>query len=212
MFLLICANTTGAQTGTVLEQGTNIPLQNALVSLKSTGDLVLTDVQGRFEFAGSPVRYGISKHIKANPVTFHNGILNIFSLKPSFVLEIYKPDGTRITKIKSQSRIVDFNSYIKSSYLYILQISIESSVYIMNVVSSSGHLTVASPNSSVLNSSTNLRQHAHTFAGKDTLIVSKYLYTPVSQAVAAVNTIYLSMPATPPPPPGMKSVTGGGCS
>ena len=200
-----------SQTGTVLEQGTNAPLKNAIVSLKSTGDMVLTDALGRFDFSSAPVVYNAPKHISHNPVTFSNGILRTDSYKSrgSFTVEIYYPDGTRIYRLEPQSHKVKLASHLNKSSIYIVKVKVESGIYLLKIISASGRFSSSAV--------TPLRRYANTsthpknarILATDTLVASKYLYTPVYKPVAGNNVIHLTKPSSPPPPPGMKSIPGG---
>jgi formylglycine-generating enzyme required for sulfatase activity len=214
---IIFLTLTYAQTGTVLEQGTNKPLQNALVSLKSSGALVLTDAQGKFDFSGSPVIHGKKLGYAVNPVTIKNNKLILSIEKDNTVMSgsIYNLNGKKIADLFK-------GTYNKGSFSYnisklnnshsfmILKVSLDNTSFTIPLVTQSPSLTVALSHSSVTSSSSlKFSKSSQSAQTTDTLIVSKYLYTPVIQPIAATNKIYLTKPSTPPPPPGMKSIPGG---
>lgn len=204
-----------SQTGTVHDAGTKTPLKNATVALKSTGALVLTDEQGRFEFSNTSVIYETLKKVNNNPVFFHNGILNIHNDRKSSVhVDIYKPNGKKITSLTTESFSVNLSPYIISSSMYILRVDIESTTYLLKIISSPSNqlISIASPSPTVSSSprlNTSNTQSGSLQQANDTLTVSKYLYTPAIHPVTTTNTIYLTKPLTPPPPPGMKAISGG---
>jgi len=217
LLLLLFFAITYAQTGTVLEQGTNKPLQNALVSLKSSGALVLTDAQGKFDFSGSPVIYGKKSVGSVIPVAMKNNKLILSIEKDNTFMSgsIYTINGKKLADLfkgtyNKGSFSYDISKLNISQSFMILNFSLDNNSFSIPLVTHSSSLTVALSHASVTSSS-NLKISKSFQAAQttDTLIVSKYLYTPVFQPIAATNKIYLTKPSTPPPPPGMKSIPGG---
>jgi len=147
------------QTGTVFEQGTNKPLQNALVTLKSSGDLVLTDAQGKFDFAGSPVIIGKKNICSAIPVIMKNNKLVLSIEKDNTVINgcIYNLNGKKIADLFNGTHNKGSFSYdiskLKISHSFmILKVSLDNSSFSIPLVTQSPGLTVAMSHSSVISS------------------------------------------------------------
>lgn len=209
--LLVFSVTAFTQSGTVLEQGTNTPLQNAIVSLKSTGGLLLTDAQGHFNFSSSPV---IHKGIRKNEnklFSLRNGVLNFQQEKGSFPaeIEVYCPNGVRLTKIVAHSENVDLSNFLKSSSLYLLKIRLKESVCLFSVIADGRSYSIGG-NPVIRKAAQNAIFSGKKSAIPDTLITSKYGYEHEITLITANNiTIYLSKINGEIIPPGMKSIPGG---
>jgi formylglycine-generating enzyme required for sulfatase activity len=93
----------------------------------------------------------------------------------------------------------------------IVQLKINKTNYITKILP----LAVRQPFSrpavaSLFSSSPDVRQSGHlAVSSPDTLLVSKYLYTPQTTPVTATVAVLLQKPSTPPTPPGMKTIPGG---
>jgi formylglycine-generating enzyme required for sulfatase activity len=200
-------------TGTVLDADTKAPLKNALVSLKSTGDLVLTNENGVFTLTKTAVStIKMKQPVPAAPFTIQRNNLQLTISTPNTPVQlvvlnlngqiVYKTTKT----LQSGSHNIDLSKALSTSAIYILDITINKTKFVTRLFPSSRLPIFASSSSQC--SSSRLPAFASS-STLDTLIVSKYLYTPQTTPVAATITVLLQKPATPPPPPGMKAIPGG---
>ncbi len=203
-----------AQTGTVIDNDTGEPLQNALVSLKSTGDLVLTDADGKFEFPGSAVSSGKLNRAYQQFISFRKNtlVLSVTQANTAIAIQLFTANGRKIADVVKGTfhpgmHAFNLSGFLTSSNLIIARVHRGNEVITFPLIISSSLISTprlslcssVSPMSSVVNSSS------------ETLIVSKYGYTPLYYEITSTDavTIKLTKPATPPPPPGMKPIPGG---
>jgi formylglycine-generating enzyme required for sulfatase activity len=200
-------------TGTVLDAGTNLPLKNALVSLKSTGDLVLTNESGTFSITKSEVNNRRMKQtVPAAPFTIqrYNLQLTISTPNTPVQLVVLNLNGQVIYKttktLQPGSHNFDLTKAITINSTNIVQVKINKTIYTTKILP----LAVRPSSGPIVSFSPAVRQSGSlAVSSTDTLLVSKYLYTPQTTAVTATNTISLQKPTTPPPPPGMKAIPEG---
>ena len=208
---LLSVATTLAQTGTVLDNADEAPLQNAIVSLKSTGALVLTDEEGKFEFPGSAVTVEQKTRL-SHSISFNHGMVSFTIDKNAtpVTIQLFTMNGRKVADIADKifsSGQHTLNFPANGTNLYVLKVRIgrTTTIHRLLTLASSGHPAVVS---SVFRAVAPSGPRA-VASTPDTLIVSKYLYTPKMQPLADNNTIKLTKPSTPPPPPGMKPIPGG---
>jgi formylglycine-generating enzyme required for sulfatase activity len=200
-------------TGTVLDAGTNLPLKNALVSLKSTGDLVLTNENGTFSLTKSEVStIKMNQTVPAVPFTIQRNNLQLTISTPNTPvhLVVLNLNGQVIFKttktLQPGSHNFDLTKALTINATHIVQVKIDKTIYTTKILP----LAVRPSSGPIVSFSPAVRQSGSlAVSSSDTLIVSKYLYTPQATPVTATNTISLQKPATPPPPPGMKVIPGG---
>jgi formylglycine-generating enzyme required for sulfatase activity len=200
-------------TGTVLDAETNLPLKNALVSLKSTGDLVLTNENGTFSLTKSEVSTTkMNQTVPAAPFTIQRNNLQLTISTPNTPVQlvVLNLNGQVVYKAKKNlqpgSHNFDLSKSLSSDAIYILDITINKNRFVTRLFPSSRLPVIAS--SSSQRPSSRLPAFA-TSSSPDTLIVSKYLYTSQTTPVTATISVLLQKLATPPPPPGMKAIPGG---
>lgn len=211
-FLLLTA--TFAQTGTVLDQATNDPIQNAIVALKSTGALVLTDEEGKFEFSGASVTTRRVTASSTLPVTFRRNAVQFEITEPNTPVSIrlYTANGrmaTEVTKGTFQPGTHTLPFSLSTTNLWIASITIGNKSIVTPILRHSFTPTLQHPITPTLQHPNTPTPRYSNTQNADTLTVSKYAYTPKTQPLSDDNTIKLTKPEEPPPPPGMKSIPGG---
>jgi formylglycine-generating enzyme required for sulfatase activity len=199
-------------TGTVLDADTKLPLKNALVSLKSTGDLALTNENGTFSLTKTSVNI-IKTNQTAPVVPFtlngHHLLLNIVNPNTTVQLVVLNLNGQIIYKVNKTyqpgSHYTDLSKSLSTNSTHIFQLKINKTNYITKVLP----LAVRPSGSPMVFSQAVRLSGSLAVSSPDTLIVSKYLYTPQTTPVTATITVLLQKPTTSPPPPGMKAIPGG---
>ncbi|HEX2957869.1 MAG TPA: T9SS type A sorting domain-containing protein, partial [Chitinispirillaceae bacterium] len=128
-------------TGTVLDADTKLPLKNALVSLKSTGDLVLTNENGIFSLMKTEVNT-IKKSRSASiaPFKLNRNQLQLNISNPNTPVQIVILNLTgqlvyKTTKIlQSGFHNFDLSKFLSTNSTYILQIKINQTNYISKIL------------------------------------------------------------------------------
>ena len=208
VFMCVCIAvfTIHAQTGTVLEQGTNTPIRNAIVTVPSTGDMVLTDNQGKFVFTNISV-----KHFRKNsnvPISYVNGMLLFESINTPIKVQLFNFNGQLITTINAAkgTKQLYLPEYFKSSNIYIVKVLLNNNAYSFTTCSVGN-----TPRQSIFPSSSNSLSSSLYAYSSSTLIlnISCYGYVPVTITDASPNTIRLQKYSGEIIPPGMKAIPAG---
>jgi formylglycine-generating enzyme required for sulfatase activity len=199
-------------TGTVLDADTKAPLKNAIVSFKSTGDLVLTDESGKFTISPTAViNQNIIRESSSNTMQIKNGVLSLYVEKQNSKIELktYTLTGKQISSVaytlSAGTHSIVIPNKRNAAGSIICKLKINSQVCTFPLLPKLSNTIIPT----LLHVGTLTHHQAHTASSTDTLLVSKYLYIPQATPVVATISILLQKPATTLPPPGMKAIPGG---
>ena len=208
LFIFLIIFIVHAQTGTVLEQGTNAPIRNAIVTIPSTGDMVVTDNQGKFVFTNISV-----KHFRKNsnaPISYVNGMLQFESMNTPVKVQLFNFNGKLIKTINAAkgTKQLYLPEYFKSSNIYIVKVLLNNNAYSFTTCSVGN-----TPNRSIFSSASNSVSFSPSISLSQSssliLNISCYGYVPVTITDASPNTIRLQKYSGEIIPPGMKAIAAG---
>ena len=212
LILLVFTVRISSQSGTVLDSATGEPLKGAVVALKSTGTLMLTDENGKFSFSGNPVLIGKENVEGALPLIFsRKGItLHIAKPKTPVTIVLYSVNGKKISTVADGTFDIGavhftLTSKVWSSNVCVVKIRAGDQTKSYSLLVTPTFIATPEPRLS----GTKMFATARVLENEDTLVVSKYGYTSVLQQLSENVTVRLTKPDESPPPPGMKSIPGG---